>query len=384
MLLACLFSVALFQNLFGALPIGIALYAIGEALPSGIAGANAYAETVLQDARAFIKADANKKFQLRPEFTKAMDIFLRDRDFTLPNLGTLRQATTQATTALYLKKKAFTVGTTKGCSPSGEQSGSGSVALTWGTKNVIIKTNFKQHAGNEVAQARALANDLYNAEVSLWTNIDQDLIDYLNTNRSGVNAGGSGTFDAVNDIMAVTLANENYFYNLVTADMQKNNYSPSFLELHDTMWTAKQRQYVNQGAGNSANTAFQFAGFEFFPSNLITPGTIGGNTYTSLHYIVPAGGVAIVDWNDPLNRANKVSGEKSWTTMQSLLRPEFTFDVYKISDCADTSADGGGTQDFTETWEISFNYAKAVQPISVATETPIFKYGVMDDNTFAS
>lgn len=347
--------------------------------------ANVYTDTVLQAARAFIKDENNKKFELRPNFTRLIDIFMKDREYSLPSLAALRSATTRATEALYLKKKDFTVGSTKSCTPTGEQSGSDKVSLTWNTKKVTIYTSFKQHAGNEVAQARALANDLYNAEVSLWfgaNGVDASLLTYLETNKSGVNLGGSGTFDATNDIMAISKNKENFFYNLLTADMLKNNYNPTFLEAHDTMWTAAQRQYVNQGAGNSTNTAFQFAGFEFFPSNLINPGTIGENDYDSIHYVVPTQGVAILDWNDPLNRQGAVAGEREWATYESILMPGVTFDLFKLKTCADTSSSGGSTQDLTEVWEMAFNYSLAKQPVATADETPIFKYGVLEGNTF--
>ena len=387
LVLALFISAAFAGDASMVIPAALGLEILSLMVPMGVVGADVYADTVLQAARAFIKDQNNKKFQLRPQTTRLIDIFMKDREYTLPSLSSLRSATTRATEALYLKKKAFTIGTSKSCEPTGEQSGSAKVSLTWNTKNVKIYTSFKQHAGNLVDQARALANDLYNAEVSLWTGasgVDAALLTYLESNKSGVNAGGSGTFDATNDIMAINLSSRDDFYNLVTADMQMNNYNPIFLEAHNTMWTAAQRKYVNQGAGNSTNTQFQFAGFEFFPSNLITPGVIGSNTYDSVHYIVPSEGVAILDWNDPINRAGKVSGNKSWGTFQSILMPGITFDLFKISDCADTSSDGGGTQDYTEVWELSFNYALAKQPVAGAGETPIFKYGIMNDSTFAS
>lgn len=365
--------------------IGVELFSL--IAPKGVVGADVYADTVLQAARAFLKDENNKKFQLRPNFTKILNVFLKDREYTIPALSSIKQATTQTTTAMYLKRKDFTISTSKTCEPTGEQSGSGKVDLTWVQKGFKIYTSFKQHAGNEVNMGRALANDLYNAEASFWTRssgIDAALLTYLEANKSGVNNGSSGTFDSANDIMWVSNANKNRFYNLVTADMQMNNYMPIYNEVHNTAWTAEQQYYINQGAGNSVNTQFQFAGFEFMPSNLITPGTIGSNTYGSIHYIVPDGGVAILDWNDPLNRAGKVSGNKSWGTFQSIFHPEFTFDLFKVSDCADTTSDGGATQDYTEVWEFTLNYALAKQPISVSTEEAIFKYGIADDSTFVS
>ena len=349
---------------------------------SGLIGANVYADTVLQGARAFIKDKNNKKFELRPTLTRIVDMYMKDREYTIPSLSKIREAATQTTTATYLKAKDFTVTTDgKSCTPSGEQSGSAAVALTWVSKTVNVYTSFKQHAGNEVSMARALANDLYNAEKSLYfgaTGLDAALLAHLEANKSDENNGGSGTFDPTEDIMAINAAQEDDFYNLVTADMQTNNYNPEFLEAHDTMWTAKQRRYANQGSSNDTNLAFQFSGFEFMPSNLIQVGTLGSNDYSSIHYVVPSEGVAILDWNDPLNVAGKVSGVKTWGTYQSLLMPSLTLDLMKNETCADTSADGGGKQDFTEVWELTLNYALAVQP--TPTGSPIFKYGVLKND----
>jgi hypothetical protein len=382
--------VALIPMAFGVNPmVAIVLSYIGVEIvslvaPIGVIGADVYSDTVLLAARAFIKDQNNKKFQLRPEYTRIVDTFMKDREYTIPSLSNLRSATTRATDAMYLKTKDFTVGSSKACTVVGEQSGSGKVTLSWATKTVKIATSFKQHAGNEVAQAMALANDLYNAEKSLFfgaSGLDAALLAYLDTNKSGVNAGGSGSFDATNDIMAIATANVDDFYNLVTADMQMNNYNPMFNDIHNTMWTAKQRRYVNQGGGNSTNLAFQFAGFDFHASNLIVPATIGSNAYSSVHYVVPDGGVALLDWNDPLNRAGAAIGDKEWSTYQSILMPGLTLDLFKLKACADTSADGGGTQDLTENWELSLNYALAKQP--TATGTPIFKYGTLE-TTFVS
>jgi hypothetical protein len=346
--------------------------------------ADVYSDTVLLAARAFIKNKNNKKFQLRPNFTNLLGIFLKDREYSIPSLSALRSATTQTTTALYLKKKTFTVGTAKDCTPSGEKSGSARVDLTWSYRDVKIATSYKQHAGNEVSMAAAFANDLYNGEVSLWEAVDAVLLAYLETNKSGVNNGQSGTFDTAHDIMSIAPANKDYFYNLVTSDMKLNNYNPMYLEAYNTFWEADQRRIAAQGAGNNTNTSFQFSGFEFFGSNLIGIGGIGSTNYGSVHYIVPEGGVAILDWNDPLNRKGQVSGEKVWGTYQSILRPEFTFDLFRLSACADTSADGGGTQDYTENWALGLNFATAKQPVPTTDETPIYKYGIRTTTNFPS
>jgi len=122
----------------------VGTYAIIELVslvaPMGVLGADVYSSTVLQAARAFIKDENNKKFELRPELSKIIDAFTRDREFTIPALDDIRQAKTQTTTALYLKSKDFTINSSKTCSPSGEQSGSGTVAVSWSEKAFVVKT----------------------------------------------------------------------------------------------------------------------------------------------------------------------------------------------------------------------------------------------------
>lgn len=351
--------------------------------PGGVVGTNTYSDTVLLEARARIKDANNKKFNLKPTFSTLMDMFLKGREYTIPELSTIRKAATQATKAQYLKNGSFTVGTTKECAPAGETSGSGAVELTWVTKTVKIKMSEKQFQGNDISKEMAFANNLYNAENDLWLQVETVLRDYLETNRSGVNNGGSGTFNTTYDIMSITNSNKTDFYNLVSADMQLNNYKPQYMEAFNTMWTANQRKYVNQGDSNSNNQKFQFdLGFDFHPSNLIAPGVIGNGTYDSIHYFVPEGGVAILDWNDPTNVRGKVQGDRMWGTYGSMIRSGITFDMYKTVGCADTSADGGGTQDPVENWELSYTFSVVKQPMDNTPETPILKYGTLTGDVY--
>ena len=125
--------------------------------------ANSRASTVLQAARGFIKASNNKKFELRPEMTNILSGFMQDREFTIPNLADIKKAQIQVTTAMYKTRKAFTIGSSKTCSPSGETSGSGSVNLTWAQKSFTIQIQTKKYANNEIGLTTALANDIMEA-----------------------------------------------------------------------------------------------------------------------------------------------------------------------------------------------------------------------------
>lgn len=335
--------------------------------------ANVYADTVLLAARSWIKEQNNKMFELRPVMSNIIEAFMLDREYTIPNLAAIKAATTQTTTAMYYKSKDFTIGTAKTNTPSGEKSGTGTLDLSWSTKTFVIDLPRKQYDGNEVTQAKGYAMSLYNAEKTFWSNFESVLLAYLVANLSTVNDGDGygGTF-TTND-MSIANADVDEFYNIVSPQMQLNDFPQDYLDIHDTYWLRWSRLYAAQGAGNSTNLSFQFGGFQTFASNKILP----ASSDLSTHYIIPKGGIALLDWNEPANREGTGNHANGYlTTYQSLFFPELTFDVFVKESWGDTSDDGGTVQDPTLTLEFALNYALAKQPFTESGLTPIFKYTV--------
>lgn len=341
-----------------------------------------YASSVLQDARAKQIELFARKFEGRPQNSFLMDMFLKNRSLTIPRLQDIRQAETQTTSTLYLKKTGYTVDDAKSCAPVGEQGDSGIVDLTWATKSVQVITSAKRHQGNEYKMSESLAWELLMAEQALWkdgaASMEVALATYLDTNRTQVNLANTesvNTWDGVNFNMDVAFANKSQYYNLLLDDMHLNKYGGNFMEAYNTTWGADIRSQSNQGEANSTNQSFQYSNpfnFDGYSSNLIAKGAEG-----SVHYVIPEGGVAILDWNDPLNRSGKVSGDKEWALYESRFFPGIMLDLFMVTACADTSATGGGVQDYTHTYELSFNYSLTHQPLSTANETPIFKYNIL-------
>ncbi len=340
--------------------------------------ANPYSSTNLQSVRAFIKDEANA-FELRHQMYGAMDAFMFRRDFTIPNLDQIRKSALQTTSAIYMKNKTFPIGTSLSCNPSGTSSGSGMVDLTWITYTANVEVQHKRFYNNEVARLKATANDFYNAEISILDDVETYLMAYCEANRTGVNA--LNTVNSRNtwvgggvDIVQVANANMNRFYNLARADMKTNKYKGQIMEIHDSQWTAEQAYYQAQGAANSANTEFQFKGFDSYTSDAILP----SGYYGHLHYLIPVHGVAILDWTSQLNRDGRKEGDSEWGTYQSLVYPGLDMQLFKKTACSDTTADGGSKQDLVETHELSLTFAVTKAPLSTANETPIFKYGLLN------
>lgn len=333
--------------------------------------ADVYNSTVLQAARAWLKENNNKKFELRPVNTNIMSAFLRDREFTIPALSDIKKATTQTTTTMYFKKKDFTINTSKSNTPSGEKSGTGSVNLTWAKAGFTIDLPSKQYDGNEVARTQGFAMSLFNAERTFWSSFDETLLAYLVSNKTTVtSASGGGT--ASSGDFEVLFADVDEFYGVVDAHMSQNDYDGEYLDIHDTYWKKYARHYAAQGAANATNLTYQFDGFTTYSSNKI----INASGDLSTHYIVPAGGIAILDWNEPANRRGDMGANGYLGTYQSMFYPEITFDLFVKEAWGDTSSDGGTVQDFTETYEFTMNYSINTQPFTESGRSAIHKYTI--------
>ena len=339
-----------------------------------------YASSALLAARAIQKEKYYWKFEGRPENSMLMDLFVKNRDLMFPDLADIRQADTQTTTMIYPVKVLRTIGDAKSCTPTGTYEDSATVDLTWYTKTAEVIISEKRHKGNELKMQETLARELLDAEIDLFKNgaasMEVALLAYLEANRTQSATNGHFTFDTVNynfDCANADLAN---FYNYLLDDMQMNNYAGKFLDAYNTTWGGYTRQQVNQGQANATNTQFQYQNpFDFmgFPSNLITNGT----SDLSTHYIIPEGGVTILDWNEPINRKPHTSGDLSWGTYQSRLIPGVTLDVFMKTACADTTLTGGSTQDFVHIYELAYNYAIAKPGISTSGESTIYKTNIL-------
>jgi hypothetical protein len=214
---------------------------------------------------------------------------------------------------------------------------------------------------------------LYNAEKTFWSNFESALLTHLIANLSTVNDadGYGGTFTT--NTMSLASADIDEFYNIVAPQLQMNDFESEYLDIHDTMWLRYARLYAAQGAGNSTNLSFQFGGFNTYASNKILP----GSAELTAHYIVPKGGIALVDWNEPANRRGESAFANGYlTTYQSLFFPELTFDVFIKESWGDTSDDGGTVQDPTLTLEFALNYALCTQPFTESGRTAVYKYVV--------
>lgn len=336
-----------------------------------------YANTIIQEARSMLTVPDQKKFELRPVMSKVTEAFLKYRNQSIVNLEAIKQANQQVTKVIYNKNKTFTINSSRSNTPSGEQSGTGIDTVSWSEKNFVVKYNEKVFQNNEVDAMYAFAVNRWNGEKSFWENLDENvLVAFLEANKSTVNDGdgNDGTLDAGN--MVIGASDVDLFYNILMGHMALNDFEMPFQDIHSTYWKTKQAFYANQGVANQENLAFQFDGFDFFPSNKVTPAS---SAYLSKHYVVPTGGIAMLTWNNPMNRSGKRHENGLLFTEESLFYPGLFFDVFAYESWTDTSSGGSGEitgdiQDPTINYEYTLHYANWTHPFTESGMSAIFRY----------
>lgn len=336
-----------------------------------------YANTIIQEARSMLTVPEQKKFELRPVMSKVADAFLKYREQSIVNLEAIKQSNQQVTKVIYNKNKAFTINTSRSNTPTGEQSGTGIDTVSWAERNFRVKYNEKLFQNNEVDALTAFSVNRWNGEKSFWENLDTNvLVAFLESNKSTVNDGDTydGTLTGGN--MAINADDVNEFYNIVNAHMALNDFDAPFQDIHSTYWKKLQAFNANQGVANQTNLAFQFDGFDFYPSNKITPASAD---YISKHYIVPTGGIAMLTWNNPMNRAGKRHENGLLFTEESLFYPGIFFDVFAYESWGDTSSGGSGEitgdiQDPTINYEYCLHYANWTHPFTESGMSAVFRY----------
>ena len=110
----------------------------------------------------------------------------------------------------------------------------------------------------------------------------------------------------------------------------------------DAQYAAFVNQYVNQGSGNSENTAFQFNGYQFQYSNTIATSAAAVSTA----YAMPIGSLGMVAKVSPDAAANRVSMSEGirWSVEQSDLMG-IPMELMVKDECADVALITGNTED---------------------------------------
>lgn len=339
-----------------------------------------YKDSVLLAAVGTMDKMFNSKELRKPKYG-ALDAFLTKRNLLIPGVEQIRKAEQQTTTAKYLLRNARSVSNSRSCSPTADYGDSSSLDLSWTTYSQTVKTSVKVFENNYFDKIVAFQNDIYNAFMDLYSEIESDAVAYLEANKTTLQGNRTlNTWDGTLDVMQVAHADRDNYLNYIKTEMIADNYRNNLLDVHTVNMLALYAQQYAQGPANDENLTFQFPGFTHFMSQQITDNT--GSVFGT-SYIIEEGGIAVLDWIPAINRRGEESRKgEVWTTMRDPFGYPFTWAVYIVDGCTDTTYSSGtdprgATQDYVRTYEFSIDLSFNRAPLSTSGQEVINKYELL-------
>jgi len=199
-----------------------------------------------------------------------------------------------------------------------------------------------------VTEAQDFMRQYTDAEIALATYLETQMaataVTAMSTTFNSAFVGAAARYNTANNYLQVLTANQAGFFNDMKAIMQADNFPRTGLAvIGDAQLPSYFETYINQGAGNSENQSYQFAGYEFSSSNSIS--TTAGAMSTG--YAMPMGSLGMVSRVSPDALANAVSEGSGirWSVEDSQLMPGVQMELMVKDSCADVSAITGNAID---------------------------------------
>ena len=263
-----------------------------------------------------------------------------------------------------MQKGIVTISNARSCTIGGGQSESDMVSVVWKTIRADIMMVPSQYEKNEIKKDFDFTKKVRELVEAFKVEIENDLDTALDANKTQVFGSSIPTtnYTVVGNAIQVPVAKQDFFFN----DLEPINFADDFYDptikivsSHSVMSVVN--KYINQGAGNSVNTNFQYAGKDFSFSNRVTVGV--GKTATG--YFMPDGTVGLLTRVDVDARMGGSAGDGTEWFEDTLPDLPFPVGVQYKSKCDDKSAlEAAGLAHLTATrvehWQISVDYAIVV------------------------
>jgi len=259
------------------------------------------------------------------------------------------------------KKGSVTIKNTRSCVIDCGQSGSDLVRVVWKTAVVDICMVPGQYEKNEIGYTADLANKIKERVEALKSAIEVDIDGALDTAKNQVYNSSLVTekYTPAGNALQVSYDDREFFFNDVDPiNFEDDFYNEDVYIVASPSMMADVREYINQGASNDENTAFQFNGKNFTFSNRITNGA--GKSSTG--FFMPNGSVGLLTRVDVDARMRATATDGTEWFEDTLPDLPFTVGIQYKSKCDDKSAlEDAGLEHLKATkvehWQISFDYA---------------------------
>lgn len=295
----------------------------------------------------------------------------RDDTAGLMNIDSLNQGrASEDRTVQYpvLQKLSFTAGSSRSCTGATAQSTSALVTPTWVTYTIGFDHTPVIYSDNYIQEQRDFNYKMMRMQSTILDDLDTAAVTHLNANKSQVNNADANPYSVVSSVMQVPVADNEDFFNELTAIMTQNDLDGTNVNVVATPRIAALIKHLNaQGVGNGENLSYQFGGQNFYYTRAITNATGDRDTV----YAMPMGSLVFDHWIGPEYRAGRESGDgKEWGRM---LLPVVNMEVELLfqSSCADKSGVLAGQEAaYTENYNFSFDYSFMSQYNSAPSTNP--------------
>lgn len=276
----------------------------------------------------------------------------------------------RATKIPVLQKITFTPGSTRSCTGATQSSTSALVTVTWTTVTSGFHMVPSLYLNNEIAYVEDFKHKMQQMELAIAKQLDSAVYTKLNAVKSTTFTASDAPFAFASDVIQIPQAYKATYLSELYQSMYQDDFNGPFNIVASPGLMPVNQYFANQGAGNSANTVFQFGDFNFDYSNRVT--LSGGANAT--FFIMPSGSIGMLDWVDPDSRAGMRISESNYWTTATLPMIGINSGLHYQATCGDNTTEGGAGLEasYIENFNFSFDYA-FVSPYISAGASPIYK-----------
>ncbi len=336
------------------------------------------AATYLQDIRAQYPSNLDRDEHRRTRhglLTAVIEMTNSANSVVSPDLRT-KAATSQARNLdiPVMKKGSVTIKNVRSCDISCGNSESDMVRVVWKTAVVDVCMVPGQYEKNQIGYIADFAKKINERVEALKSQLEADIDTTLDTVKNQVYNSpiANDKYTPVGDALQVLPIDRELFFNDIDPiNFEDDFYDENLFVIGSPALMSSVRHYINQGAGNDENLAYQFNGKQFTFSNRVsvTPGSLATG------YIMPNGSIGLLTRVDVDARMNASASDGTDWFEDTLPGLPFTVGIQYKSKCDDQSIlNGAGLGHLKSTkvehFQISFDYA-IVTPYSsdIATDS---------------
>lgn len=273
-----------------------------------------------------------------------------------------------------LQRISYSLGSARSCTGETQSSTSALVTVSWSTVTGGFHMVPSQYMNNEIAYVEDFAHKMQQLELAIAKQLDSAVYTKLDAVKSTTFTADGAPFSFVSNVIQIPNGDKSTYLSELYQSLYQDDFVAPFNIVASPQLMAVNQYFANQGAGNSANTVFQFGDFSFDYSNRVTKSSGAHSTF----FVMPTGSIGILDWVDPDSRAGLRINEGNYYTTFNFPMIGINSGLHVQLACADNTTEGGAGLEASvvEKFNFSFDYA-LVSPYISTGASPIYKADIL-------